>query len=763
MLRSEKIERIMLYFRNEDLKESVSRIGSSSLVHFVDPNDGKKADDLPFSKELKTIEKLEQRMNYFKREININGDVENAESNHSFEEVKSSVDKYYDKLVELRHTQKDLQRLEQVLEENYVMVAESRRFLQAAVEDKDFAINFDFATAIADRDKKFLIKKTLRHRLRRNIFIKMIDVELESIARQRTVFVIYVLGNEAFRIAKDVFESLNGRMYNREYPADTKDAKKKHAEKVFNRDDCGKKDGQSMGNDTGCQNNNLTDNNMIPDQNEVLDYKNDLKALKFSFKNMQKLNNRAKRHISEFLKKAENNYIKWKFYINKEKKIFETMNRLQKQENTDCLLGEGWVLKGDIEKLYSIKGSDKDRGKFTFEPIKTDETRPTHFKLTTYTEAFQGFTNVFGIPKYREVNPAIFLIFTFPFMFGAMFGDILHGLFLGLIALSMIFNFEKFNHKCGVFQIILEGRYVVFACALSAIWFGLLYGDFGSLPVAMFSSQYDVDRTYPFGIDPMWHHADNKTIFINSVKMKLSLIIGFMHMSLGSLISIWNAIYFKDKITLICVAIPQFIVFTLFLGYLVFLCVFKWLVTSNYPSLVNTLIGMYTSPFNIVEPMYPGQLYVQLFILSIILVCIPWMFLSKPFYLILKRRIPREGLLDLWITSGIHVVEFGLGLISNTSSYLRLWAVSLAHVQLTAVLHQFTIGNESWIISILLLPIYVACTLMLLIGLEGLSACLHALRLNWIEFFSKFYTGGGVAFEPFTFKLNYEDIYEEPD
>ena len=65
------------------------------------------------------------------------------------------------------------------------------------------------------------------------------------------------------------------------------------------------------------------------------------------------------------------------------------------------------------------------------------------------------------------------------------------------------------------------------------------------------------------------------------------------------------------------------------------------------------------------------------------------------------------------------------------------------------------------VFKILILPVYVLATMLLLIGLEGLSSCLHALRLNWIEFFSKFYAGGGEEFEPLTFKMTYEQIHDE--
>jgi V-type H+-transporting ATPase subunit a len=115
-------------------------------------------------------------------------------------------------------------------------------------------------------------------------------------------------------------------------------------------------------------------------------------------------------------------------------------------------------------------------------------------------------------------------------------------------------------------------------------------------------------------------------------------------------------------------------------------------------------------------------------------------------------------MMDLWMEQFIHTIEFCIGLISNSSSYLRLWAVSLAHSQLTSVIHQQTIGREAPLILRLVLFIpYIIFTLMLLIGLEGLGSCLHALRLNWIEFHSKFFKDDGYLFEPLNFKVINED------
>jgi len=105
--------------------------------------------------------------------------------------------------------------------------------------------------------------------------------------------------------------------------------------------------------------------------------------------------------------------------------------------------------------------------------------------------------------------------------------------------------------------------------------------------------------------------------FTNSVKMKLSIVIGFLHMGLGVVLSFCNAFYFSNYVDLYCVVIPQALAYVAFLGYLVFLIVYKWLyidLSKNInPSLISTLVLMYTSPFNIKDPLYSGQMYVQLF------------------------------------------------------------------------------------------------------------------------------------------------------
>merc|ERR1712183_903368 len=116
---------------------------------------------------------------------------------------------------------------------------------------------------------------------------------------------------------------------------------------------------------------------------------------------------------------------------------------------------------------------------------------------------------------------------------------------------------------------------------------------------------------------------------------------------------------------------------------------------------------------------------------------------------------------DTMTLQAIHTIEFCLGCISNTASYLRLWALSLAHSKLSETIWDYILvqslligakagtGPASYpIIAFMLwggMWMWMTLTVCILVLMEGLSAFLHCLRLHWVEFGNKFFSGQGYA------------------
>jgi V-type H+-transporting ATPase subunit a len=135
-----------------------------------------------------------------------------------------------------------------------------------------------------------------------------------------------------------------------------------------------------------------------------------------------------------------------------------------------------------------------------------------------------------------------------------------------------------------------------------------------------------------------------------------------------------------------------------------------------------------------------------------------------------QKEVEQPLISNFIVECAIETIEFVLGTVSNTASYLRLWALSLAHSQLSVVFFSKTItfiGNyfDHWYINglllILIFPLFAGITLIVLLFMDMMECFLHTLRLHWVEFQNKFYKADGYGFKPFCFSESINLIEEE--
>ena len=136
----------------------------------------------------------------------------------------------------------------------------------------------------------------------------------------------------------------------------------------------------------------------------------------------------------------------------------------------------------------------------------------------------------------------------------------------------------------------------------------------------------------------------------------------------------------------------------------------------------------------------------------------------KEQYPALKGETTEHNFSEIFIHQLIETIEFVLGTISNTASYLRLWALSLAHSQLAGVFYKMVLGSQiksdSSLAPIMIVfgyAVFASATFAVLMFMDVMECFLHTLRLHWVEFQNKFYDGSGYLFEP----LEFESILEE--
>jgi V-type H+-transporting ATPase subunit a len=321
-------------------------------------------------------------------------------------------------------------------------------------------------------------------------------------------------------------------------------------------------------------------------------------------------------------------YALYRVFFKKQKEIYLNLSKCK--SSNSFYDGEIWVLNKKLNEIKHAIGAlaqnsaNHHGSKIEDMPVNSADAPPTFLDCNEFLWPFQEIVNTYGIPRYQEINPTVFNIVTFPFLFGVMFGDIGHGLILLLFAIYICVYAEEIkNNKNSIIKPLLPGRYLLLFMGFFAFYCGWIYNEFFSIALPFLGgscyngirayknnvNEYfrkDRECVYKFGMDPKWQMSQNEISFHNSVKMKLSVILGVFHMLFGIVLKGINCIHFKNKLALIFEFIPQLIFMLVLFGYMDVMIIVKWLRNwdnneANAPSLISQLMNIFLNPGNVVS------------------------------------------------------------------------------------------------------------------------------------------------------------------
>ncbi|XP_039112729.1 V-type proton ATPase 116 kDa subunit a1 isoform X4 [Hyaena hyaena] len=829
LFRSEEMTLAQLFLQSEAAYCCVSELGELGKVQFRDLNPDVNVFQRKFVNEVRRCEEMDRKLRFVEKEIRkanipimdtgenpevpFPRDMIDLEANfekieNELKEINTNQEALKRNFLELTELKFILRKTQQFFDEmaDPDLLEESSSLLEPSEMGRGTPLRLGFVAGVINRERIPTFERMLWRVCRGNVFLRQAEIEnpLEDPVTgdyvHKSVFIIFFQGDQLKNRVKKICEGFRASLY----PCpETPQERKEMASGV---------------------------NTRIDDLQMVL--------------------NQTEDHRQRVLQAAAKNIRVWFIKVRKMKAIYHTLNLCNIDVTQKCLIAEVWCPVTDLDSIqFALRRGTEHSGSTVpsiLNRMQTNQTPPTYNKTNKFTYGFQNIVDAYGIGTYREINPAPYTIITFPFLFAVMFGDFGHGILMTLFAVWMVLRESRIlsqKNENEMFSTVFSGRYIILLMGVFSIYTGLIYNDCFSKSLNIFGSSWSVrpmfslsnwtDETlrgnpvlqlnpaipgvfggpYPFGIDPIWNIATNKLTFLNSFKMKTSVILGIIHMMFGVSLSLFNHTYFKKPLNIYFGFIPEIIFMTSLFGYLVILIFYKWTAydahtSEKAPSLLIHFINMFLFSYgdSSNSMLYSGQKGIQCFLVVVALLCVPWMLLFKP--LVLRHQYLRRKHLgtlnfggirvgngpteedaeiiqhdqlsthsedaeefdfgDTMVHQAIHTIEYCLGCISNTASYLRLWALSLAHAQLSEVLWTMVIHIGLSVKSLaggfalfFIFAAFATLTVAILLIMEGLSAFLHALRLHWVEFQNKFYSGTGFKFLPFSFEHIREGKFDE--
>jgi V/A-type H+-transporting ATPase subunit I len=401
----------------------------------------------------------------------------------------------------------------------------------------------------------------------------------------------------------------------------------------------------------------------------------------------------------------------------------ETPLRVATSSNSFVI--DGWIPTSRVEEIQTALDSLCCGLAFVEKvpPDKEDEP-PVKLRNPKPIKPFEFFINLISTPKYEEIDPTIILFITFPIFFGFMVGDM--GFGAGLVVLGAVMRL-----KLKGYPDLLKLGTIIIAAGLTASIFGaFVYGEAFGVPFhpeGEGEDQTSWESVVNIPLHPLLEKMNDVLELLG-----LAVIAGWLHLTVGFVFGFVNTIHHNRKHALAKIA-----------WIVILLGIFTMLMSiGDYPPETNEFMKS-----TILSPLQPD---VRIELMAGIEV-------AQSSLLLIAVGIPM-----LIVTEGGGALMEIIGLFTNLISYARLAALAVGKGAMAFAFNSMLLpiifggdGVVGVIIAVLAAVALVVVQLFFVFFLGSLSAGIQAMRLNYVEFFLKFFEGGGTDFKPLSYERKY--------
>ena len=351
---------------------------------------------------------------------------------------------------------------------------------------------------------------------------------------------------------------------------------------------------------------------------------------------------------------------------------------------------------GRLDKLSGIEY------KFEDADAEPSYTPPVKLKNAGIFRPFEFFVKMYGLPNYDEMDPTPFVAITYFILFGIMFADVGQGLCLSLITWIAMWKMKKMElGKC------------IAMCGISSAIFGVLFGSvFG----------------FEEALNPFWGWVHEKT----GVPLMEGKLLDVNQLSTEL---IYAAIGIGVVLVLVAIALN----------------IYTKCKQHKYGNALfsqNGVAGFLfygATVFGLIGQMFLGLKLLTLpYVVGLIIIPAVLIFFNEPLSELIegKKDWFPEKIGDFLMQNIFEMLEVVLSYVSNTVSFLRVGAFILVHAGMMTVVFTLAemIGGAGYWITVVIGNI-------IIMALEGLLVGIQALRLEFYEMFSRFFTGEGRPFK----------------